>query len=250
MEAIRKLEMVQDSAAERLKPLILNLDREQYIPVLNLQRNLNRLRNENLVGNVLIFVEHEDVYTSGIHRNPVEVLSSNIEPVEVERGGSLTYHGPGQLVVYFIYNLKEAGMNVRDLIVTVQSAVSRTLSRYGIQSEGRLHGETGVWVRNRKICSMGFALKGFTTLHGIAVNVNTDLSKFDFIMPCGMNSAVMTSLNRELQREVVMGTFRDLLIRELLSAVRIKDYTEFNSIEKLREFSVSNRLGLFPEELL
>ncbi len=250
MEEIRELEMAQDSAVEGLKPVILNLGREQYIPILNLQRNLNHLRNENLVGNVLIFVEHEDVYTSGIHRNPSEVLSDNIEPIEVERGGSLTYHGPGQLVVYFIYNLKEAGINVRDLIKTVQGAISRTLSGYGIQSEGRLHGETGVWVSDRKICSIGFALKGFTTLHGIAVNVNTDLSKFDLIMPCGMNPAVMTSVNHELRREIEIESFRYVLMGELLSALRIYDYIRFNSMEKFREFSMSNRLGLFPEELL
>lgn len=230
--------------------LVIDLGRENYEPVLLLQRHLNYLCNEDLISSALIFVEHEDAYTVGIHRNPQEILSNDIRPVEVERGGSATYHGPGQIVAYFIVNLKNLNINIRDLITRVENSVSEVLKSEGIDAEGRLHGETGIWVENRKICSIGFAIKGFSTLHGIALNITTDLSKFDGIMPCGMDSAIMTSVERELGRKVDYLSIRSQIKEEILSDMNIKKYLEINSLKKLKEYSVSNGLGLLPEELL
>ncbi len=230
--------------------IIFNLGKEKYSNILNLQRHLNALRNEKVVGDCLFFLEHEDVYTLGIHRNENEILTEGITPIEVERGGSATYHGPGQLVVYFIINLKEHRINVRDLIEISQSAINEVLGSYGIKGQGRLHGETGVWVGERKICSIGLAVKGFSTLHGIALNISTDLSKFDAIMPCGMNSAVMTSMENETGKKIQLENVGKMLKSKLLSRLYIENYLEINSLKKGREFLVGNGLGLLPQELL
>lgn len=230
--------------------IVFDLGSVEYKKVLILQRYLNNLRNEGIVGDCILFLEHPDVYTLGIHRNPSEILSGDITPVEVERGGSATYHGPGQLVVYEIVNLKEHGINVRNLIEKTQESVNKVLKDYGIIGEGRLHGETGVWVGNHKICSIGFAIKGFSTLHGIGLNISTDLSKFENIMPCGMNSTVMTSMEKESTVPVSERDVRRELKKNLLSSLGINEFLEIKDLKKGKEYLVGNGLGLFPEELL
>ncbi len=232
------------------KAVVFDLGLEDYGNILVLQRHLNALRNENLIGDCVFFLEHNDVYTLGIHRNADEILSEDISPIEVERGGSATYHGPGQLVIYLIINLKQHGFNVKDLIQLTQEAIIEVLEEYSIKGEGRLHGETGVWVAERKICSIGFALKGFSTLHGFALNISTDLSKFGAIMPCGMNSTIMTSMENETKALVVAEKVRKMLKEKLLSELGIKNYLEINSLKKGKEYLVGNGLRLLPEELL
>ncbi len=187
----------------------------EYDQCLQMQRKLNEMRNNGLIGDVIIATEHPDTYTGGIHFDPSSLSNYSVPIIRVERGGNLTYHGKGQLVFYFIINLKERGINVRDLIEKVQSALIETLSFYGLKGEGRLYKETGVWVDGRKICSIGFAVKGFSTLHGIAVNLNTDLSKFFKISPCDMDPGVMTSVSREIGREVDEGEFLQIMVKNL-----------------------------------
>ncbi len=222
--------------------IIADMGYGEYRKVLELQRSLNRARNEEAIPDVLIAVSHPHVYTMGIHRNPDEILDPNLEVFQVERGGSATYHGPGQIVIYFIVNLRDRQMNIRDLIIIIEGAVSDTLKHYGISSEGRLHGETGVWVGNRKICSVGLAINGFSTLHGIALNVNTDMSRFDAIMPCGMTSGIMTSLQRET------GSIRDenevkmVLLRNLTESLKAHKPLTLNKIENLMEKLMGNGL--------
>lgn len=186
-----------------------------YGKCLEMQRGMNALRNEGKIGDTIIATEHDDTYTGGIHYNPEVGGTYSVPILRVERGGNLTYHGKGQVVLYFIFNLKERGINVRELIEQVQEALIKTLSSYGVKGEGRLYKETGVWVGDRKICSIGFAVKGFSTLHGIAVNINTDLSKFYSISPCDMDPGVMTSLERETGRKVDEMEFLEMMVGNL-----------------------------------
>jgi lipoyl(octanoyl) transferase len=186
-----------------------------YGKCLEMQRGMNALRNEGKIGDTIIATEHDDTYTGGIHYNPEVGGTYSVPILRVERGGNLTYHGKGQVVLYFIFNLKERGINVRELIEQVQEALIKTLSSYGVKGEGRLYKETGVWVGDRKICSIGFAVKGFSTLHGIAVNINTDLSKFYSISPCDMDPGVMTSLERETGRKVDEMEFLEIMVGNL-----------------------------------
>jgi len=186
-----------------------------YGKCLEMQRGMNALRNEGKIGDTIIATEHDDTYTGGIHYNPEVGGTYSVPILRVERGGNLTYHGKGQVVLYFIFNLKERGINVRELIEQVQATLIKTLSSYGVKGEGRLYKETGVWVGDRKICSIGFAVKGFSTLHGIAVNINTDLSKFYSISPCDMDPGVMTSLERETGRKVDEMEFLEMMVGNL-----------------------------------
>lgn len=222
--------------------IIADIGHGEYQEVLDLQRSLNRARNEGKIPDVLIVVSHPHVYTMGIHRNPDEILDPNLNVFQVERGGSATYHGPGQIVIYFIINLRDRQMNIRDLIVMIEGAISDTLKHYGISSEGRLHGETGVWVGSRKICSVGLAINGFSTLHGIGLNVNTDMARFGVIMPCGMPADIMTSIQRET------GNFQDedevkmILLRNLSKSLRAQKPLTFNKIGELKEILMGNSL--------
>ena len=186
-----------------------------YGKCLEMQRGMNALRNEGKIGDTIIATEHDDTYTGGIHYNPEVGGTYSVPILRVERGGNLTYHGKGQVVLYFIFNLKEREINVRQLIEQVQEALIKTLSSYGVKGEGRLYKETGVWVGDRKICSIGFAVKGFSTLHGIAVNINTDLSKFYSISPCDMDPGVMTSLEKETGRKVDEMEFLEKMVGNL-----------------------------------
>lgn len=232
------------------KPVVLDLGVEEYLGILKLQRHLNSLVNDNAIGDTIIMLEHPDVYTLGIHRNQDEILAPGIVPFEVERGGSATYHGPGQIVAYFIVNMKNRGINVRDLIQMAQGSIITLLEDYGIRAQGRLHGETGVWVGDRKICSIGFAIRGFSTFHGVGFNISTDLSKFQNIMPCGMQSSIMTSMEKELGKPVDLYKVRSDLKKRFVEMLELEKYIEFNSIDELKSYSMSNGLGLLPEELL
>jgi lipoyl(octanoyl) transferase len=222
--------------------IIADIGHGEYQEVLDLQRSLNRARNDGSIPDVLIAVSHPHVYTMGIHRNPAEILDPNLKVFQVERGGSATYHGPGQIVIYFIINLRDRKMNIRDLIIIIEEAVSDTLEHYGISSEGRLHGETGVWVENRKICSVGLAINGFSTLHGIALNVNTDMARFGAIMPCGMTSDIMTSMEREAGIARDEDEVRGILLGNLEKSLRSRKTLKLNKIEGLREILMGNGL--------
>ncbi len=222
--------------------IVADLPQVEYGRMLAIQRRLNALRNDGLIPDTLIMLTHPHVYTTGIHRNQDEILDSSIEVFQVERGGSATYHGPGQLVSYFMVNLKDRGINIRDLIIAVEDAIVSLLNDYGITAEGRLHGETGVWVGNRKICSVGLAVRGFSTLHGIALNVSTDLSRFSAIMPCGMPSQIMTSMEQELGRSQDIGKVRSGMIEKLVASLGLSNPRIIRNIEEIEELSVGNGL--------
>ncbi|MCL6002451.1 MAG: lipoyl(octanoyl) transferase LipB [Candidatus Thermoplasmatota archaeon] len=194
---------------------LLNCIPMDYGKCLVMQREMNEIRNEGRIGDTIIATEHNDTYTGGIHFNGENAGNYSVSILRVERGGNLTYHGKGQLVLYFIINLKDRGINVKDLIEKVQTALNETLLTYGLKGEGRMYKETGVWVENRKICSIGFAVKGFSTLHGIAVNLNTDLSKFFNISPCDLDPGVMTSLAKEIGHPVDEREFLERMTQNL-----------------------------------
>lgn len=178
-----------------------------YQECLEFQRKLNELRNMDVIPDTIIVTEHPDTYTAGIHFNPKNEMNYSVPIIRVERGGALTYHGRGQIVFYFIFKLVDRNFNVKDMILKIQEIVNATLSEYGLISEGRLFKETGVWTNGRKICSIGLAVKGFSTLHGIAINLNTDLSKFALINPCDFSPEIMTSLEKETGNRIDVSKF-------------------------------------------
>ena len=171
-----------------------------------------RIRGE--VGDTLLIVEHPRVYTLGRKGLEENMLNRTVPCYRVERGGDATYHGPGQLVIYPILDLNERGLGVKELVNILEESCIRTLRWYGVEAE-RMEGKPGVWVRGKKITSIGLAVRHWVTFHGMAFNINTDLSYFHGIRPCGMDSDIMTSLKDLLSRQIPMEEVKHRLVADL-----------------------------------
>jgi len=173
--------------------------------------------------NTLIFCEHPHVYTLGksgdehnLLLNYIQLQAAEAQFVKTNRGGDITYHGPGQIVGYPIFDLANFNIGLKQYIYLIEEAIIKTLLEYGIQSE-RLEGATGVWLDTgkptcRKICAIGVRSSRFVTMHGFALNVNTNLTYFGHINPCGFIDKGVTSLQKELGRKVDMEEVKKYLI--------------------------------------
>ena len=177
--------------------------------------------------NRIILCEHPHVYTlgrSGQERNMLlnerQLAEMGVTLYHIDRGGDITYHGPGQLVCYPILNLEEFSLGLKAYVNLLEEAVIRVCASYGITA-GRLAKATGVWlepetVRARKICAIGVRSSHFVTMHGLALNVNTDMKYFGYINPCGFVDKGVTSLQRELGREIPMEEVKERMAEALL----------------------------------
>ncbi len=183
--------------------------------------------------NRIIMCEHPHVYTLGRSgkENNMLLTETQLEKIgatlyHIDRGGDITYHGPGQLVCYPILNLEEFGLGLKEYVHVLEEAVIRVCESYGI-SAGRLEKATGVWLegntpRARKICAIGVRSSHFVTMHGLALNVNTDLRYFSYIHPCGFIDKGVTSLRQELGYDLPMSEVKqrlELEIKALLIAL-------------------------------
>ena len=194
----------------------------------------NRIINEQAKGEIcdnrLIFCEHPHVYTLGKHGkennlliNEYRLKSIGAELVHIDRGGDITYHGPGQLVCYPILYLNDFGLGLKSYIHLLEEAVIRLCTLYHIHAE-RLKNAPGVWLTSdlnniRKICAIGVRCSHFVTMHGLALNVNTDLNYFKYIHPCGFIDKGVTSIAKEIGHNVPIPTIQqqlELIIRQLL----------------------------------
>jgi lipoyl(octanoyl) transferase len=144
----------------------------------------------------LWIVEHEPVFTQGIAGKPEHLLinPANVPVVKTDRGGQITYHGPGQTVVYVMFDLKRAGYGVREFVIRIENAVIATLKEFGIEANGK-RDAPGVYVDNAKIASLGLKIRNGRSYHGVALNVNMDLTPFSFINPCGYEGLRVTHLH-------------------------------------------------------
>ncbi len=184
--------------------LVADLGRRPYEPVLGLQRALVRARLDGtLAEDLLLLVEHEPVVTLGrgtregsLLLPPAELARRGYEVAEVERGGDVTVHAPGQLVGYPVLDLAAHCPDLHWYLRGLEEALIRALDRLGVAA-GRRPGLTGVWVGSRKIASIGVHVKQWVTMHGFALNVTTDLRAFDVVVPCGIDGVVMTSVAGE-----------------------------------------------------
>jgi lipoyl(octanoyl) transferase len=173
--------------------------------------------------NYLLFVEHPHVYTLGksgdeknLLLNEKQLLDKHANYYKINRGGDITYHGPGQLVAYPILDLDNFFTDIHKYLRLLEETIILTLKEYGVES-GRSKGETGVWLdaedkfKARKICAMGVRCSRWVTMHGWGFNVNSDLNYFNNIIPCGINDKAVTSLNKELGRNVDMAEIKEKL---------------------------------------
>ncbi len=178
--------------------------------------------------NRIIFCQHPHVYTLGKHGKESnmlvgqeQLLGMHAELFHIDRGGDITYHGPGQWVCYPILNLEDFHLGLKDYLHLLEEAVIRVCASYGVEAS-RVKGATGVWLdtgtcRERKICAMGVKSSHFVTMHGLALNVNTDLKYFGYINPCGFIGKGVTSLAAELGHDIPMEEVRERLQKELLA---------------------------------
>lgn len=168
----------------------------------------------------LIFVEHNHVYTLGksgdesnLLLNYIQLRAKDAVFYHIDRGGDITYHGPGQLVGYPIFDIEPMNIGLKEYIHLLEEAVIKCIAHYGIKGE-RLDGATGVWIepavagRARKMCAIGVRASRFVTMHGFALNVNTDLSYFNHINPCGFTDKGVTSIAKETGREISMSEIK------------------------------------------
>lgn len=190
----------------------------QTVWQLQKERVESRLRGDTQ--DTLLMGEHLPVLTTGRRTHPQNLLNTDIALIEVERGGDVTYHGPGQLIAYPIFLLPEGRRDLHQYLRNLEASIILTLADFGICGV-RHPGWTGVWVRspedNRllKIASIGVAVKRWVTYHGLALNVSTDLDAFRSINPCGLESQVMTSMENVLKETITMDAVKTALIGSL-----------------------------------
>ncbi|WP_422444507.1 lipoyl(octanoyl) transferase LipB [Thermoanaerobacterium sp. DL9XJH110] len=190
------------------KVKLLKLGVTPYQRARDLQIRIRDMVKQGFSDGVLIILQHPPVYTVGISGGfdniliPVDELKKKAEIYRVERGGNITFHGPGQIVAYPIFNLRKWEKDVHLYVYRLEEVVIQLLADYGIKA-GRKEKYRGVWVGDEKICAIGAAITQWITWHGIAFNVNTDLNYFKFINPCGITEYGVTSLEKLGIREDV-----------------------------------------------
>ncbi len=207
---------------------LLDLGLKPYEEVWQLQKELVEERIDNKILDTLILVEHPHVITKGRRTLAEEVLETSFPVYEIERGGKATYHGPGQLVGYPIVNIKRWG--VKKYMEKLEDVLMTTLDYYEIHSN-RKNGATGVWVEDKKIASIGVAVKRWVAYHGFALNVNTDLEAYQSIRPCGFESSVMTSIEKNLGEKISLKQVKQRIYEEMDRCFGISsDVESFQSV--------------------
>ena len=214
--------------------VVHDLGRRRYAEVLELQRSMCRQRIAGEIeDDILLLVQHEPVITLGrgtrpqsLPLNPSELEQRGIAVFEVERGGDVTFHGPGQLVGYPIIDLRQHREDLHWYLRRLEAGLIGGLKMLGIEAEAN-PGLTGVWTGGRKVASIGIHVKQWVTFHGFALNVNTDLSYFDLIVPCGIRDVIMTSVARELARGDSVALWdqtRDAVITGMADALELQAF--------------------------
>jgi lipoyl(octanoyl) transferase len=193
---------------------VVRLGRRKYDEVWEKQKALVDQRRFGAVPDTLILVEHDPVYTLGKNSNENHLLQTrdrHVPVYQIERGGDVTFHGPGQLVGYPILDLHHHRLSVSWYMRTLEKVLIQTLGQFGIEARCR-EGLTGVWVREEKIAALGVRLSRWISMHGFALNVNTDLKFFDGIIPCGIFEYDVTSMSQILGEEVSLVEVEETLI--------------------------------------
>ena len=206
-----------------------DLGRMEYLAALEIQEQHVQRKQLEPLPDILLFVEHPHVYTLGRGGLESNLLAPQEVPVyRTNRGGDVTYHGPGQLVVYPILDLRsKLRKDVHRYVRNLELSAIRTLNDFGLTGTRRPP-FTGIWIGDKKIAAIGVAVRRCITFHGLALNVNTDLSYFNRIVPCGLAWADVTSMAEELRTEQRMALVRDSFLRNFAEAF---DYSHLERIE-------------------
>ena len=194
--------------------MVKSLASLEYLAALELQEHLVESKQREFGADILLLVEHPHVYTLGRGGKESNVIAPRDVPVyRTSRGGDVTYHGPGQLVVYPIIDLRsKLRKDVHRFVRNLELSAILTMADFGILAT-RLPPYTGIWIDDRKIAAIGVAVRRCIAFHGLALNVNTDLSYFERIIPCGLSWAQVTSMQKELGQEQSIESVRDRFLR-------------------------------------
>jgi len=204
-----------------------------YLAAVGLQEELLAIKQKAPSPDILLFVEHPHVYTLGRAGKEANVIAPREVPVyRTSRGGDVTYHGPGQLVAYPLIDLRsKQRRDVHRYLRNLEMTAIRTLSDFGLEATRRPP-FTGIWIGDKKIAAIGIAVRRSITFHGLALNVNTDLSYFKRIVPCGLAWADVTSMAKELNGEQHLHAVRERFVQRF---AEIFDYSEIKESETLVE---------------
>ena len=232
--------------------LVYDLGLVDYQKGLLLQERLLNSRKRGAISDVLLLLQHPSVFTigrSGIVENIIvakeTLVKEGIPVFHTNRGGDVTYHGRGQIVGYPILNLRENGLTAHQYIWNLEEVVIRTLVNFGIGGQ-RVSGRRGVWVGEEKVCALGLRVSGEVSMHGFALNVNTNLKYFTYIIPCGITGVSITSVSKLLGHEVEIGEIQENLLWHFSQVFRFT--LEYG--ERLDKWLVPSNLSGLEEALL
>lgn len=205
-----------------------------YEETWHLQAELAAQRANDTIGDTLLVLQHPSTYTAGKRTQPEDMPDNGLPVVEVDRGGRITWHGEGQLVVYPIIKLADP-VDVVDFVRRIEEAMIATIREFGVEKAGRVDGRSGVWVpadeyrRDRKVAQIGIRITRGVTMHGLSINCNNTLDYFGHIVACGINDADVTTLSLETGREVTPGDVAPNVVDKLASAfsgkLQVADHT-------------------------
>ena len=214
------------------KIIYCDLGSINYKEAWDLQKSILDLRYKNGIDDVLLLLEHPHTYTLGktAHRenliSNIEYLQKNkISVYDIDRGGDVTYHGPGQIVGYPIIDLNNWEKDTHKYLRALEEIIIKTCKDYGIDAT-RKSEHTGVWIEDRKVAAIGIKVSRWITMHGFAFNVNTDLNLFNGIIPCGIEDKDVTSLKRELNRDVELEEVKSTILKYFI------ELFEYDELEK------------------
>ncbi|HMA63524.1 MAG TPA: lipoyl(octanoyl) transferase LipB [bacterium] len=214
--------------------LILDLGKKDYKETWDLQKELQKKRIDGEINDVLILVEHSPVYTLGKNADDDNLIATEkflknqgIEVYNIDRGGDITYHGPGQLVGYPIFNIREMDLGIKDYVYNVEQVLINMLKNYNIDGD-RIEKLTGVWIGKEKLAAIGIRVSRWVTMHGFALNVRPDLTKFGGIIPCGITDKGVTRMI-DLNPEVKWNHVKNMVIENF------QKIFQYNKMEKVTE---------------
>lgn len=221
-----------------MKLNVLLLEKKSYDEALELQEKLFKKRQDNLIEDTIILLEHDPVLTLGRTGKRENIISSDevlnsqgIEVVRIGRGGDVTYHGPGQIVGYPIINIRDQKLGVKDFVHNIEEIFIRlSKDEYGLEAY-RDDINNGVWIDSKKITAVGFTVKKWVTMHGFAFNVNTNLDHFKHIVPCGIAGREATSLQAELERKLDIAEVKKQVLDNFCEVFNYDDILFINEEE-------------------
>jgi lipoyl(octanoyl) transferase len=210
-----------------------------------LQKEIFDLRYKNEISDVLFLLEHPNTYTLGKVADKNHLISSSqyleenkISVYDIDRGGDITYHGPGQIVGYPIINLDEWERDTHKYLRALEEVIMRVCTEFGLIAN-RNSSYTGVWIGNKKIAAIGIKVSRWITMHGFAFNANTDLSLFQGIVPCGITDKEVTSLKKELGEELDLNHVKEMIFKYFIEVFNY-DLSEKSTLSEIRTGSISD----------